>query len=206
MKHSGRKILLVLLLFFCTTTLAHPEAAAAVIENTCEDDAAQEITKVVDGDTVEFSCGGELYRVRLIGIDAPETIYSSDSGQCFNEEATERMTELVLDKDVILERGEGSDDKDKYDRLLRYISVAGEDVGVKMIRDGYAEAYKVYSHEKWDAYDRLEQEAREGQRGLWAADACGGEPPDQESTRVEAISEEGGVISIFKFLWLLLGF
>jgi len=98
------------------------------------------VGKVIDGDTVVIN--GES--VRLLGID------SNEKGEdCFNE-AKEKMEELVLNKDVEMERD--GDNKDQYGRLLKYlfVDINGERVNVqlKMVEDGLAIA-RFYDSRKY---------------------------------------------------------
>jgi endonuclease YncB( thermonuclease family) len=130
------------------------------------------ISRVVDGDTIEFECNGDKEKIRIIGIDTPETVHPSKPVECFGKEASEKINELVQDKVVKLQKDLGTDDRDKYDRLLRYIEIDGEDIGAKMIKNGYAFSYKAYPHKKLDEYNNFEKEAREGDTGLWSKDKC----------------------------------
>ena len=84
------------------------------------------VTKIIDGDTVIVS-GGE--NVRLLGIDCDER-----GRECYTI-AKNRIDELLLGKEVILESGK--EDKDQYKRLLRYIFLNEENINVKMVREGY---------------------------------------------------------------------
>ena len=68
------------------------------------------VVKVTDGDTIDLS-NGET--VRFSGINTPE------KGECYYNEAKQALTELVLDKEVFIERD--MTNKDKYNRLLRSI-------------------------------------------------------------------------------------
>jgi len=77
-----------------------------------------DVTRVIDGDTIEVRISGTLHRVRLKGIDTPE-IYGEDP-ECYGLEATARMEELLAGGKVLLVRGKG-DDLDHYGRLLRWI-------------------------------------------------------------------------------------
>jgi micrococcal nuclease len=94
------------------------------------------VRHVMDGDTIDVVGGNEIIeRVRLIGIDTPE------AGQCYFDNARQRLTELVLDKAVILERD--TSDTDRYGRLLRYVfDVSPEKklVNLTMVQEGYAYA------------------------------------------------------------------
>lgn len=85
------------------------------------------VTRVVDGDTLELG-NGET--VRLVGIDTPEL------GQCGYDRATAALASLVSGRQVRL--GRSDEDRDRYGRLLRYVDVAGVDVGLRQIRSGLA--------------------------------------------------------------------
>jgi endonuclease YncB( thermonuclease family) len=87
-----------------------------------------EVVRVVDGDTVVLD-DSEI--VRIAGIDTPER------GQCGYQQARSYMESLVLNKTVGLSQA-GKRQTDKYGRIIRYISVDGEDVGLKMIESSWA--------------------------------------------------------------------
>ena len=86
------------------------------------------VTKIIDGDTIVAN--GE--HIRLLGMDADERGYD-----CYKE-AKKRLEELILDKEVILERDKT--DKDQYDRFLRYIFIGGENINVVLVEEGLAVA------------------------------------------------------------------
>lgn len=83
------------------------------------------VTKVIDGDTIIVEGG---YIIRLLGIDADENGYP-----CYLD-AKKRLEELVLNKDIYLEADKK--DKDEYKRYLRYVFINGENVNIKLIREG----------------------------------------------------------------------
>lgn len=85
------------------------------------------VTRVVDGDTIELG-NGET--VRVVGIDTPER------GECGYAEATANMERLVLGQRVRLTVSD--EDRDRYDRLLRYVNVGRIDAGLKQIDRGFA--------------------------------------------------------------------
>lgn len=90
------------------------------------------VTKVTDGDTIWVeSDAGVREKVRFIGIDTPE------SGRCGFTEAAQFLSSLVLNKPVALIRG-GTDDSDRYGRLLRYVEINGQDTGLSLIKSGLA--------------------------------------------------------------------
>lgn len=103
------------------------------------------VASVTDGDTLRLTTGEA---VRLVGMDAPEP------GRCGSERATRLLTELVLGKRVSLPAP--VDDRDRYDRLLRYVDVATVDAGLELIKSGLA----VARYDSRDGYDRHPREKR----------------------------------------------
>ncbi|TSC55244.1 MAG: micrococcal nuclease [Microgenomates group bacterium LiPW_31] len=133
------------------------------------------VTRVIDGDTIEIE-GGE--RVRYIGIDTPETVDPRKPVQCFGIEASKKNKELVEGKNVRLEKD--ITDKDKYGRLLRYVylgpspPVGGSGqaifINLELVKQGFAFSYTYPPDIKYQAEIlAAEAEAREANRGLWAA-------------------------------------
>ena len=124
-------------------------------------------TDVVDGDTLHVvGPGGEL-KVRVLGINTPE------SGECFSDEATEALEDLVADTELVLIADQS--DVDQYDRVLRYVeTVDGVDVGATLVAGGYAISRRYEPDVARDAlYSDLQANAQRNLVGLWAADACG---------------------------------
>ncbi len=105
------------------------------------------VTKVIDGDTFIIEGG---YSVRILGIDADERGYP-----CY-EEAKNRLEELVLSKEVILEKG--MEDKDKWCRYLRYVFINGRNISEELVKEGLAVARFSSDSEKY------EKEIREAEK------------------------------------------
>ncbi|MFH1509515.1 MAG: thermonuclease family protein [bacterium] len=129
------------------------------------------VSEVIDGDTIKLSDGN---KVRILGIDTPETKDPRKPVQCFGEEASKKMTEYVNGKKVILLVDLSQGDKDRYGRLLRYVYLNNTDIGAEMIKQGYAYAYLKYPVSMTDKYKEYEKQARESKIGLWAEDTCNG--------------------------------
>jgi len=122
-----------------------------------------EVVNIIDGDTIDVSIGGQTYRLRYIGLDAPER------DEPWGSEATAANAQLVAGQTVYLETDVS--ETDRYDRLLRYVYLAdGTFVNAELVRLGWATA-KAYppdtKHQGLLA--AREQEARQAQRGIWAA-------------------------------------
>jgi len=97
--------------------------------------------RIIDGDTIEvFDAAGNEYKVRLIGIDTPER------NACGFVEAGMRLSALILNHEVKLITG-GTDDRDRFGRLLRYVDLGDTDTGLLLIQEGFAVA-------RFDSRDR----------------------------------------------------
>jgi len=120
-------------------------------------DGAVLVTRVIDGDTIEIEGG---YRVRYIGINAPER------GEFYYWEALQANRDLVEGKKVWLEGD--IEDRDRYDRLLRYVWVDNTMANAELVRLGYAYSYAYPPNLKYQTYLlQMEKEAREHGWGLW---------------------------------------
>ena len=130
------------------------------------------VTLVVDGDTVEIHTGD---RVRLIGIDTPER------GNSYYTEARNKLSELVLNKQVQMEKD--ISEKDRYERLLRYLYVGNLFVNLEMVKQGYASAYTYPPDVQHSAqFLAAEQEARNKKVGLWTPTQPESPQPTQEAS------------------------
>ncbi|UPA22900.1 thermonuclease family protein [Candidatus Peribacteria bacterium] len=157
-------------------------AATATAAST---DQSAKVQRVVDGDTIQVKIGTKTEKIRIIGIDTPETVDPRTTVQCFGKEASNKMKRLLARKAVTLVMNP-AEDRDKYQRLLRYVELKGKDIGAQLISEGYAFSYKQYPHPRLEEYNLLEKGAMEHQRGLWAS--CEGKkaPVKQQSSSSSA--------------------
>lgn len=132
------------------------------------------VTRIVDGDTIDVNINGKIERIRLIGIDTPETLDPRKPVQCFGKEAGDKAKEILTGKKVSLESDPTQGDKDKYDRLLRYVFLEdGTNFNQMMIEEGYAHEYTYAIPYKYQTeFKQAEKDARDGNKGLWNPDAC----------------------------------
>ena len=116
------------------------------------------VVSVLDGDTVTVTHAGKVEKVRLVSIDCPE------SDQPFGSQATQLTKQLALDKVVtVTDFG-----RDKYQRLLGELVLPdGRVLNRELVREGFCWWYRKYAPEN-KGLERLEAEAREGGKGLWA--------------------------------------
>lgn len=131
------------------------------------------VTRIVDGDTLEAEFangeyGNEEYKVRLLCIDTPETVKSGVDEQPYGKLATEKLTEMVLDKEVVLIFEKDIDDR--YDRLLAYVMLEeGTCVNAALVEQGYARVDIVRPNNiHKDYFYELQDKAIKEKKGLWS--------------------------------------
>ena len=95
--------------------------------------------RVVDGDTIDIAIGGNTERVRLIGINTPETKHPTKGVECFGPEAS-AYTEQLLPTGTALRVERDIEARDKYGRLLLYVYIENSNVFVNLdlVLHGYA--------------------------------------------------------------------
>lgn len=137
------------------------------------------VVHAIDGDTLLVRIDGELTerRVRLLGINTPETVDPRRPVECFGREASAHMHTLVDGARVRLEADPLADERDKYDRLLRNAFLPdGTDINAAMVRDGYAYAYLSFPLNPYRKRElkKMQEDAKLAQRGLWNPNTCNG--------------------------------
>src|SRR3989344_747480 len=168
-----------------TEAKAEEENASSVLsETSTASTTSQEITpkgqeaqviKVVDGDTVTVSFSGKNETIRIIGINTPETVDPRKSVECFGQKASDKAKEQLNGKTVQLEADATQGERDKYNRLLRFVWLDNGtvDFGAVMIQEGYAYEYTYSTPYTYQTkYKELQKEAEQNKRGLWADNAC----------------------------------
>jgi len=125
-------------------------------------------TRVVDGDTIVVSIAGRIEKVRLIGVDTPETVHPQKPVEYFGREASAFTKRMVEGQTVRLEEDGQSANRDRYGRLLRYVFLPdGRLLNAEIIAQGYGFTYVKYPFDRMEEFRRLERGAREKGRGLW---------------------------------------
>jgi endonuclease YncB( thermonuclease family) len=114
------------------------------------------VVGVSDGDTITVLVDRKPIKIRLEGIDAPE------SGQSFGNRSKQALSDMVFGKEVSIRKT----GQDRYGRSLGFVSRDGIDINSKMIEEGWAWHYKKYNDDSTLAY--LERQARAANKGLWA--------------------------------------
>lgn len=143
------------------------------------------VLKVVDGDTIDILDDvRKRLRLRLIGLDTPETKKPGYTIGCFGPEASEFARNTLQGKRVALVTDPSQDVHDRYGRTLAFVILPdGTNYSVAAVKAGYAHAY-VFGH-KPSMYAQeiaaAEQEARDARRGLWGPPCFG----NTESVRTQ---------------------
>lgn len=123
-------------------------------------------TRVIDGDTIVIEIDGKQERVRLIGVDTPETVHPSKPVEYFGKEASEFTRKMVGGKKVRLEYDWQR--RDKYGRLLAYIYLEdGTFLNAEIIKQGYGFAYTRFPFKYLEEFRQYERDARNNSKGLW---------------------------------------
>ncbi|MCB9808434.1 thermonuclease family protein [Candidatus Peribacteria bacterium] len=124
-------------------------------QNTTSIDSV-DLVHVIDGDTIVVTMvDGTEEHIRIIGIDAPE------KGECGSSEATDALDNLLQDTSLSLISDPTGDNRDKYGRLLRYVQANGNDVGAKLLQEGYVKTYPWFPHAREAQYNAIDGEERE---------------------------------------------
>jgi micrococcal nuclease len=132
------------------------------------------VIRVVDGDTIKVQVDGREETVRYIGIDTPEP-YRDGEPACYSQEATARNTELVAGTQVQLVSD--TENRDKYDRLLRYVYVDEVFINELLIQEGYATTLQIKPNTaQASTLQSAEDLARDQNVGLWSACRGGSVP------------------------------
>lgn len=132
------------------------------------------VTKIIDGDTIWVKIEDEEFKVRFIGIDCPE--YTKEI-EPYGKEATEFTTDKLLNKTIYLQKD--ITNKDKYDRLLRYVwtenvaELTDENISnylfnYTLVHEGLAESkYYKPNVTLQDMLDEAQNYAKENNKGMW---------------------------------------
>ena len=181
--------------------------------------AKAKVVHVVDGDTVDIVLTDldqlprlpaslkrrwigpldhreETLRVRMIGIDTPETVHPHKGVERFGLEASAFAKAMLLDEEVELEFE--SEIWDKYGRLLAYIYAGESMVQEELLKNGLAYAYLRFPFLREDAFVAYELEAKQAKLGIWSDDEIEREIEDkkEDEEEEELLEVEGLTIDV----------
>ena len=132
------------------------------------------VTKVVDGDTIWVDANGKRLKIRMIGLDTPETVDPRKPVHCFGLEASAQAKTILGGQSVYLETDPSQDSVDRYGRTLAYVwTASGRLLNLDMIADGFAFEYTYDLPYRYQQdFRAAENDARTQERGLWSPGAC----------------------------------
>lgn len=165
-----------------TTTPRTPDAASAPVDTTDlttpppDVEGPFPVVRVVDGDTLIVARPDRETRVRLIGIDTPESVAPDRPVECFGPEASARTTELLAGQTVTLRGDPTQDSVDQYGRELDYVWLPdGRLLNHVLVAEGYAVEHTYAAPYAYQQHLRdAQQQAQDAGAGLWSATTCGG--------------------------------
>ena len=146
-----------------TTTTSSPTPSTTVpLEQLNQQLAKARIDHISDGDSFSVKTpDGQVYKVRLRGVDAPE------KSQSYGEKCKQSLIDLT-GRNIVAVTAHKSD---RYGRLVVSAKSGGKDLALEQIRKGCGWFYVAYSNElspvEREAYDTLEKQARKNNTGLW---------------------------------------
>ncbi|MEX0881599.1 MAG: thermonuclease family protein [Candidatus Saccharimonadales bacterium] len=128
------------------------------------------VSEFIDGDTVAVNMNGSNEIIRMIGVDTPETHRPNTPVQCYGPQAADYIKRLIGKSRVRLQADPLNTNRDRYDRLLRYVYLPdGTLVEEKLISEGYGFAYTLFPYQRIDDFKGFEAVAKAAGKGLWSA-------------------------------------
>lgn len=126
------------------------------------------VSEFIDGDTIAVNMNGTNEIIRMIGIDTPETHRPNTPVQCYGEAAADYTKRLINGNRVRLQADPLNTNRDRYNRLLRYVYLPdGTLVQRKIISDGYGFAYILFPYQMLEEFKDYESFAKTAGKGLW---------------------------------------
>lgn len=126
------------------------------------------VVKFDDGDTIVVDMNGVEEKIRFIGVDTPETHDPRKAVQCYGRAASAYTQQRIGNQPVRLETDPLSTNRDRYNRLLRYVYLPdGTLLNLDIIQQGYGFTYLSFPFTKSDDFHAAQTTAREQNKGLW---------------------------------------
>jgi micrococcal nuclease len=153
-------------------TPTDPSATSADVVAPQDGGAPAVVTHLVDGDTLDVRLqGGTTERVRLIGIDTPETKKPNTPVQCYGPEASARLAQLVPVGTAVALLAD-VEARDRYGRFLAYVfrRADGLFVNLAMVEGGFAHVLRIEPNTAFSVdFSQATATAQRAGRGLWSA-------------------------------------
>ena len=138
---------------------------------TTENEVLITVLKVIDGDTVDIDIKGNTERVRLIGVNTPETKHPTKPIECFGPEASAYLTQL-LPKGTTVRIERDVEARDRYGRMLLYLYLGSNDlfINLDLVARGYGTPMSIEPNTfHRNDFVRAAAQAEAANVGLWKA-------------------------------------
>jgi endonuclease YncB( thermonuclease family) len=164
--------LLGLALFACASFLqynaSHTTNQAVTTQASQHQPGLYQIDHFIDGDTIAVKMNGTTESIRMIGVDTPETHKPNTPVQCYGPAAAAYTKTIIGTNAVRLESDPKSTNRDRYNRLLRYVYLPdGRLLAHELIANGYGFAYTQFPFTKSQDFVDAQAQAKAGNKGLW---------------------------------------
>lgn len=148
------------------------------------------VVRVVDGDTIVINMDGKDEKVRLIGIDTPESVHPDKTKNVpYGKIASEFTKKLLEEQKIWLEYDVQS--HDKYGRILGYVYLDDKMVNKTLLQEGHAKIATFPPNVKYEAeFKKLQETAREEEKGLWASNPLKSNETNMEKKDGELIGNK----------------
>jgi len=132
------------------------------------------VLRIIDGDTIVVDVDGVSEKIRLIGVNTPETVDPRKKVECFGKEAARFVVDTLSETSVSLEADVSQGERDRYGRLLRYAFLSdGTLLNKIIIAEGYGYEYTYrIPYRYMEEFKDAERTARKLEKGLWAKGVC----------------------------------
>ena len=126
------------------------------------------VTDTIDGDTVLAYMNGRREKVRMKGVDTPETVAPHTPVQPWGKASSKYTREQLLHKYVWIETAHGAK-HDMFGRLLAYVYLAdGSCHNETLVLKGLGRVQRHYKFDRIDQYDQIEKKAKQDKVGIWS--------------------------------------
>lgn len=149
---GGLAVAVITISYFLHQPKPPPSATVKGMELVCR------VQSVFDGDTLAASCPSGQIKVRVFGIDAPEM-----KQEPWGDRSREALRGLLPRLGAIKLRVM---DQDRYGRTVAQVVAGDQDLGLEMVRQGWAIVYQQYNDSP--LYQQAQAEAKQARRGIWA--------------------------------------
>ncbi len=126
------------------------------------------VTQFIDGDTIGVDMNGKNEKIRFVGVDTPETHKPNTPVQCYGPAASAYTKNIIGSQKVRLVSDSQSTNRDRYNRLLRYVYLPdGTNLNVKIIQTGHGFYYPYFPFTKSVEFSAAQDKAIAAKAGLW---------------------------------------